>query len=272
MKKSFINFWNRSIALVKLGILSNIEYRFNFLVDVVFQPFIASLIEWLLWWAIFTSSGSPTIMGYDLPHYLAYSLWATFFARITINWMYEFKMISDIVEGKLNIYLSRPISFYEYYWNQFFGYKVVCLVVSFCFPMTIHILFLKNFEFWRLPLSLMMVLYYLLFSYTLSFCVATLSLKFSRIYSITVAKNIAISILDGSFIPLDLFKSPWRGLLTMLPFACGGFYPAGFLAGRVSVHQMAMGFLSITVSLFFVSILAHYLWTRSLKLYTGTGA
>lgn len=108
MKMSFVAFWRRNQAFAKLAVISNLEYRFNFLIDAMVQPCITAVVEIVLWMAIFKGSGATLISGYAQESYLAYALWATFVTRITTNWMYEFKMISEIEEGTINGVLVRP--------------------------------------------------------------------------------------------------------------------------------------------------------------------
>ncbi|MGZ3685036.1 MAG: hypothetical protein ACXVCI_14340 [Bdellovibrionota bacterium] len=107
----------------------------NFITDAVAQPLMSALIEILLWFAVFRSVGGREIAGFSRENYLAYAIWASFVARITSNWMYEFRMIDDVESGSVNTLLARPVSFFEYYLSQFMGYKVITSVFSLIFPL-----------------------------------------------------------------------------------------------------------------------------------------
>jgi ABC-2 type transport system permease protein len=95
-----------------MAVLSQLEYRFNLFTDAVIQPLLTGVIEVTLWSAILASTATGTLAGFPRSSYLAYALWAAFFARISTNWMYEFRMMEEIDSGTVNSVLSRPISFY----------------------------------------------------------------------------------------------------------------------------------------------------------------
>lgn len=99
--------------------LSQLEYRLNYLVDAVIQPSATSLIELTLWLAVFKSSGQTLINGFPFEAYVGYAVWAAFVGRVTSTWMYEFRMMEEIDSGSINSSLVRPMSFFEYYLSQF---------------------------------------------------------------------------------------------------------------------------------------------------------
>src|SRR4051812_23467450 len=115
---SYAVFLRRNLGFAKLAIVSNLEYRVNYLIDALLQPIITTGIELTLWYAIFKTSNSPTIGGFTREYYLSYALWAAFAARISVSWMYEFRMIEEIESGSVNSLIVRPMSFYEYYLSQ----------------------------------------------------------------------------------------------------------------------------------------------------------
>ena len=131
---SYAVFWRRNLGFFRLAIITNLEYRVNYLADAVLQPLFSALIELLLWIAVFRSISGNEIAGFSRENYLAYALWGAFVSRITSNWMYEFRMIEDIESGSINGLLVRPASFFEYYLSQFLGYKILTTAVSLVFP------------------------------------------------------------------------------------------------------------------------------------------
>ena len=235
---------------------------------------LSSAIEVTLWSAILAgaSGGSQSFAGFPRESYLAYALWATFIGRITINWMYEFLMMNDIESGGVNALLVRPISFYEFYLSQFVGYKCFSAMISLMIPIAVclvmHLPFLPS----RLPLVLALALYYLIFVHTLSFSVATLAFFMNRAQSFTGVKNLAIWVLAGELIPLDLYPEPIRSWLSHLPFAAGVFVPVGFVTGRIGPDLFWSAFVSVTIGIMVMGTIAAVLWRQGLKVYTGTGA
>ena len=65
-----------------MAIVSQLEYRFNLFVDACLQPILLCISEVALWTAIFRGGGIESLNGFSKEYYLAYALWAAFFARI----------------------------------------------------------------------------------------------------------------------------------------------------------------------------------------------
>src|ERR1035437_9243442 len=141
LKKSFVSFWNRNISAARLAILSHLEYRVDFFVDTILQPFLSTCMELAMWSSILTVAGISQLNGFSRASYLSYVLWATFVARVTANWSYEMEMEDEIESGHINAILLRPISFFEYYLSQFLGYKLSTIGFSFLFPLIVTWLF-----------------------------------------------------------------------------------------------------------------------------------
>lgn len=272
MRTSFTSFWRRNLALFKLGIVTNLEYRFNFILDAFVQPILTVAIELLLWIAIFKTASSDTIGGFTKDYYLAYAAWAPFIARITISWMYEGMMVEEIVSGSINTILTRPLSFFEYYLSQMMGYKMITTVLSLMVPLSFSY-FLKLPVFYeRLPLVFLMIGYYLLLIYTLSFIISSFGFYITRVRSLTILKNLTLALLSGEIIPVDLMPDLLQKVFMALPFSSGVYVPLAYLTGRKDFHIIEQGFINITISLFIFGILAIWLWKRGIREYTGTGA
>jgi len=272
LKKLLCAFYKRNLAFFNLAIISNLEYRFNFFIDAVIQPLMVAGTEVLLWTAIFLSSAQSTIGGFGVDSYLAYALWAAFFSRISTNWMYEFRMIEEVSSGTLNSLLVRPMSFYEYYLSQLLGYKFVVTFISIIFPLAASFIFKLPLFIERLPLVLLLSFYYLLLVHSISFFISNLAFYFTKISSMTVAKNLLLWILMGELFPLDLLPTKVKEILCLLPFASGVYVPISYLTGRIDSYYVQVGFVSITISLVIINALAYFMWNRSLREYTGTGA
>ena len=255
-----------------MAVLSQLEYRFNLFTDAVLQPFLTGVIEVTLWSAIIASTGTGSLAGFSRASYLAYALWAAFFTRISTNWMYEYKMMEEIDSGTVNSILSRPISFYEYYLGQFMGYKILTTVISFAVPITIFLFMPSPTMFGRLPLACLVTFVYLIFVHTLSFAIASFGFFFNRVYSLTVAKNIALWVLTGELFPLDLIPEPFRNALIHLPFANGVYIPVGYLIGRFDATLVWQGLASTIMGTVVVGALANVIWTAGRARYSGTGA
>lgn len=272
MKKSFIAFWRKNLAFSELAIVTNLEYRFNFFIDAFVQPIITVMIELLLWIAIFKATASLEIGGFTREHYLAYGIWAPFIGRITISWMYESMMVEEVASGAINVVLTRPISFYEYYLSQLLGYKLVTTSLSLLVPLGVSFFFDLPVDFSRIPLALLLVLYYLFLVHTLSFIISTFAFFLTRVRSLTLVKNLSLFLLAGEIVPIDLMPPLLSKILLILPFSAGVYVPVAYITGRVDISMISHSFLSVSFSILIFCFVGHYLWNKGLRTYTGTGA
>lgn len=252
--------------------LAQTEYRFNFLTDTIVQPAIIAVIEVAIWSAIIGSTDEGSLGGFGRESYIAYALWAAFFARIGANWMYEYRMVSEIDTGAVNSVLTRPISFYEYYLSQFMGYKLATTAVSLLIPFAVTLFYGGPTIHSRLPLACAVQVLYLVLVHTISFTVASLGFFLNRVHGFTTAKNIALSMLTGELYPLDLVPEPFREILLWLPFSNSVYVPVGYLTGRVEVAQVWRGVISIFASLAVMGLIARSAWEAGRRNYSGTGA
>lgn len=269
---SFISFLKRNHSFFWLAIKNQLEYRINFLTDILLQPSITAWIEMLLWKAVFLGAAQDQIAGFSKGSYLAYALWAAFISRISSNWMYEFKMIEEIETGSINSLLTRPFSFFEYYFSQFLGYKSVTTAISIFIPVVISYSINAPIVYSKIPIALLLVFFYLFFIFTLSFLVATTAFHLTRVSSLTVAKNLALWLLSGELVPLDLFPKAIFDVLILLPFSSAAYVPVGYITGRIPVEMVYQGFTSVALSSVILYAITKLYWHRSLKFYAGTAA
>ncbi|MNK97181.1 ABC-2 family transporter protein [compost metagenome] len=272
MKRSFVAFWRRNLAFAKLAVVSNLEYRLNYFVDAVVQPALTTGIEVLLWFAVFRGAAGNEIAGFTRDYYIAYAIWAAFFARIATSWMYEYRMIQEIDSGSINSLLVRPMTFYEYYFSQLMGYKVVTTVVSMIFPVVVILAFNYPTQFARLPMAFALVFYFLILVHSISFVVAASAFYLNKVYAITGAKNLALWLFTGELFPLDLIPEPYRSFVVALPFSAGVYVPVGYLTGRLDIEAVWSAFASVTVGILVVNIIGVWMWRKGVNVYAGTGA
>lgn len=269
---SFIAFWRRNLALANLGIVSNLEYRFNFIIDAFIQPILTVGIEVLLWMAIFQTATDGQIGGFGRQDYLAYAVWAPFLGRITISWMYEAMMVEEVASGSINTILSRPLSFFEYYISQLLGYKVITTAFSLMVPLIASIAFDLPIYFLRVPIALLLIVYYLILIHMLSFLVSIIGFYLTRVRSFTLLKNLTLLLLSGELVPIDLMPKALEKILLILPFSSGVYIPLAYISGRGDVELLKQGFVNVTVSILILGVFCVICWRRGIRQYTGTGA
>jgi ABC-2 type transport system permease protein len=244
----------------------------NFITDAIIQPVCTALIELALWLAIFSSTQATEIGGYAREYYLAYALWAAFVARISVSWMYEFKMIEEVESGSINGLLVKPMNFFEYYLSQLFGYKIITSLFSLMVPVAAVFILNLPTDFSKLPLAILLILYYLILVHCLSFIISTFAFHLNRVHSFTMAKNLALWLFSGELVPLDLLPEPWKSIVLNLPFCNAVYIPVGYINGRVSHELLMHGFYTNSIGILFFGFLSWFFWRWGISKYAGTGA
>lgn len=269
-----MSFWRQSLAAARLAWIQQFEYRLNLFVDVALQPVLVAVVEVGLWYAVVSSIGSGDALGgFSRAHYLHYALWAAFVGRISSNWMYEMRMVDEVQSGGVNVILTRPVSFYQFYLSQFMSYKVLTSSLALLIPASIAgFLITGPTELSHLPLAYVLILFYLVLAYNLSFCVVCLGFFLNRVSSFTVAKNIALTCLTGELFPIDLAPESLKNILFSLPFASGVYIPVGYITGRLVIDDVVRGLVVVMIWSIMFGCLGWLLWRAGLRRYTGTGA
>ena len=163
------------------------------------------------------------------------------------NWRFERAMIRDINTGAVNAMLVRPGSFYGLHFGDLLGFRLTGLVIL--LPLMLFLAWIFNLPVLveRIPLALLMALFYLLFVHTISFALASMAFLFDHIYSLNTTKNMVLWFLSGELFPLDLLPSFLSRWMILLPFSCGIYLPASYIAGRIEHGVFLEGFLSVAV-------------------------
>lgn len=146
------------------------------------------------------------------------------------------------------------------------------LCVSIFVPITVTLIFGLSVDWSRLPIALLLMVYYLFLVQTLSFTVATAAFHLNRASSLTVTKNLALWLVTGDLVPLDLFPEWAYKVLIQLPFSNAVYVPVGFLTGRLGWDTFMHGFFTTTMGLLILLPLARVAWWSGIRKYAGTGA
>jgi ABC-2 type transport system permease protein len=259
------------LACASLALRQQLEYRLNFVMDVLIQPGLTACIEVAIWYSLLQSFDGQ-LGGYSRQYYLQYALWAAFFARQMGTWTYDFTIASEIQTGSINALLTRPLSYFEFQFFQFMGQKLVSLMFAVLAPALASIWFFGGVEPERLLVAVLFGIAYLIFGFTLLFLISSLGFFMTRIHSLIVAKNIGLWLLTGEVFPLDLLPERIAVVAKMLPTASGVYLPVGYLTGRVSEVDLHRGALGVGIGIFVAGTAAAILWRIGLRRYTGVGA
>lgn len=261
-------------AVFHMGISDSFEYRFNFFVQ-VFSWYFPLIIQLLLWKAIYSSTGKSVVAGYSFKTITIYYIAVMIINELIKTEGIEWNVVGDIRDGGLQKYLLKPINYMLYQFIYVLSKKVVvliCIAVN-LIPITlifghyykIHINILDIFLFSiALMLSLLVV-------YLFHVIIAMFSFWFTEFTMIFHFLPFAISLLNGSALPLDIFPVYLSSILKFTPFYYMVYFPSKVLNGQLDVQETCTGFLVFLIWILIEMCTCRLVWKRGIRQFAAIG-
>ena len=252
-------------------------YRAEFWLGFLGNALTQFAVAYLLWSAVFASTGAQTMGGLTLRDLALYYLLIPLVERITLG--AEMSHISgEIYDGTLSRYLVYPVSFFGFkyvtslaqslvYAAQMAALAGVCLWI-FGVPPAFHFT-LSGFALAFLSLMLGTVLYF-----ALAACLEMVAFWADNVWSLMVLLKLVLHFLGGGLLPLVLFPGALRAGLELTPFPYLVSFPLRFLmqgAAGVNTAEAVRGFTVMGLWIFGLSVLAGLIWRRGSREYSGVG-
>ena len=222
------------------------EFRLNHILSflTIALPFVFVI---LLWKKVFIYVYD--IKGFtlsDIITYYFFSILLQDLMYVGVNW----EILMDIKDGKLSLYLVKPIKYPVAMFFIRLGVNIPCFLSG--------LIILTTF--------LAFVLAYI-FTFTFSI----LSFWLEEISGVNLLINVFMPILTGLVLPLSMFPSRISSILKILPFRYTLNFPIVVYLGKLSTYQVKTGIL---IQIFWILsgvVIAHLLWSKGLKRYQAVG-
>ncbi|MEM7262105.1 MAG: ABC-2 family transporter protein [Planctomycetota bacterium] len=253
------------------------SYRVDFWISVIGGLISGIAIPYFMWrWIYDWEVGEAGVIvgrtfGQMLAYYIAYAL----LSRVVRGVDLPMSVSSDIYEGGLNRYLLYPTRYLPFKYAQQLGGMVPHLVQLFAFGAA-FLWFIEVPEGVGVTAATVLMglgsafvanlLYFLL-----TYPIQLVSFWADNVWSLLVLLRFVTSLLGGGMLPLELFPSFWRDVLSYTPFPTLFYLPVQTLLGEVSVGAWAQ---SLVVGLGWCVALAavsHVVWRRGELRYSGVG-
>ena len=246
-------------------------YRFNSFFFIVSQ-FLIFGVFFYLWSSIYRQGGQ--VGGYSLAQMVFYYL-AVSFINIAFGGFDTAKMVGeDIREGRLNNFLTKPISYFFYKTSSIAGSMIysagvallACGLISWLLSGYFSFSFqAKNLLAFLFLASLGSLVYYLIFYF-----IGLTTFWLGFVIGFNFVASMIVNFLDGRIIPLDLLPPVFLDISNWLPFKYIVFVPIGVLTGRLPLSfSLFLVPLGWALSLYVIN---HFVFKAGLKRYEGFGA
>lgn len=253
-------FWQRALT-----------YRFTVLTHRIGEVG-EMLVLILMWTAIY--AGQTTFGGLTLREMLTYILVGNLFSVIIRNFLAGV-VASDIHEGRLSMFLVKPMSYFSYILSREVGRMSVATLMSTLSMFIIIALFAGTF-IWNsdiayLAVVIVMVLLAFVTELLLSYLIGLAAFWTEEADGILSATDRMKRFFSGGYFPLNLLPLSFVQVSFALPFAYSFFVPAQLYLKKI---DLSVGLKGLAVQLAWIVVLfliIRITWTRGLRKYEGVG-
>ncbi|HVI88668.1 MAG TPA: ABC-2 family transporter protein [Dongiaceae bacterium] len=229
----------------------------------------------MLIWVELAGSGSIGGNGtsYDRQDFAVYFMAMYLLRQATVMWSV---LILDrgIRRGELAPQLLRPMPPVWAHIAEHLGEIIVRLpIILAIFLLGLYLTdTLGNLTLPNVPLFILALVGSWLIFFHLHYCVGLLAFWMDGVLSLEPLIWYFTVILGGGAIPIDLFPTAIRDILTWLPFAATLDFPAQILLGKIAPALLVLGFAKQIAWVATLTLLRQALWRAGLRRYSAMGA
>jgi viologen exporter family transport system permease protein len=264
---------DKYISVFNLGIQNTFVYRWNYFLRALFGliPLAGTVF---LWRAIFRERGGG-LHGYDYGSMIYYYLLMLLVSNLVTPTEDEWQIASDIREGQINSFLTKPMSYLGYRFSIFLSGRLVFTGVTIV-PIALIFLYFRHYitlpaslttYFWSLISLLMAAFIQFFITYSLAM-MAFWILEISTIVFIVYSFEY---FLGGQMFPIDIMPVSVQAVMKWLPFYYELFCPIAIFLERLKGAAMFQALAIQTGWLLVTWSAARLMWKRGLGHYQAVG-
>ncbi|MCI0380980.1 MAG: ABC-2 family transporter protein [Gemmataceae bacterium] len=264
--------------ILRISLVERLVYRADFFVSTLFR-FLPLVTTFLLWDAIYDSSGSTEFGGFTRDKMIAYLLLVQISRMFSSMPGLSGSIAHDIRHGDLKKYLLQPIDMIAYLLSYRIAHKLAYIATT-ALPYAI-LFFLCRHVFTSFPDFITFSAYVasLVLSFMLGFffeaCIGMVGFWFLEVTSLFYIVGILNFFVSGQMFPLDLLADWLPGwvvvLLQNLPFQYLAYFPAMVFLEMKTGWELAIGLLLEAAWAVFFFLLARWMYRLGLRRYSAYG-
>lgn len=257
-------------TIFKISWQNSMEYRADFVSHLVLG-LISLTVTTLIFKAVFNQV--KTVSGYTFSLMFTY-LVMTKILHFSTRGNTSRYIGEEIKEGKLSVYLVKPVGYLKYWFSLFLADRLFEVMVRFFFLLIFFICFQS---FFKLPeievlflfaVSLIMAL---ILNYLINIIIAAFTFWTTDIRLFSSVLGLATGFLAGEFIPLDILPTTLKRFSLFLPFQYSLFFPIKIYQNSLTKVEIFRGFMWVTIWIMILAGFNRYLWLKGLKKYEAIG-
>ncbi|MDQ6809785.1 MAG: ABC-2 family transporter protein [Verrucomicrobiota bacterium] len=260
-------------TVFNLGLQNTFVYRWNYFLRALFGliPLAGTIF---LWRAIFHERGG-SMHGYDYGSMVYYYLLTIAVSNLVTPTEDEWQIASDIREGQINSFLTKPLSYLGYRFSIFLSGRLVFTAVTI---VPIALIFVLFRHYVTLPssvgtylcafLSLIMAA---LMQFFITYSLAMMAFWILEISTIVFIVYSFEYFLGGQMFPIDIMPAGLQAVMKWMPFYYELFCPIAIFLGRLQGAAMAQALMIQAAWVLIALGIARLMWKRGLGHYQAVG-
>lgn len=265
--------FKQAFVIISTAWQRNLNYRFTILTYRIGE--IAEILALVLMWTAIYSTGTGAIKGFTLNEMITYVLIGNLCAVAVRNFLPA--LISrDINEGRLSMFLVKPIPYIKYIFLNELGRTFLATVISLISQVVIILFFLNkvalNTDVRYIALVIIMVFCAFVIELLIGFLIGTIAFWTDEIDGLQSTIDRVKRFFAGGYFPLTLLPATLATASVYLPFQYSFFAPAALYLKKMDLQQGLQGIVVQVVWIIILSIIISIVWKRGLRRYEATGS
>jgi len=261
------------ISVFNLGLQNTFVYRWNYFLRALFGliPLAGTVF---LWRAIFNERGGG-MHGYDYGSMIYYYLLTIVVSNLVTPTEDEWQIASDIREGQINSFLTKPLNYLAYRFSIFLSGRLVFSAITIPPTAAIFWYFAQYLTFPSSALtygaSFLSLVMAALMQFFITYSLAMMAFWILEISTIVFIVYSFEYFLGGQMFPVDIMPAAVQAVMKWLPFYYELFCPIAIFLERLKGAQVAEA-LAIQAGWVLVTLaIAQLMWKRGLGHYQAVG-
>ncbi len=260
-------------SVFSTGLQNTFVYRWNFMLRSLFGivPLAGTV---MIWQALYASRGEA-IKGYDFGQMIYYFMIVLLVDNLVTPTDDEWQIASEIREGQINNFLSKPVDYLAYRFSLFLSGRLLYTVVTILPVIGIFIWFHEYITLPQSGITWLLFFVSLVMAAAMQFLIAySLAMLAFWILEISTIVFILYSFeyyLSGRLFPLDVMPDWLQNILKFLPFTYELYFPVAIFLERVQGGELWGGLAIQTAWLIATYVGARLMWKAGIRRYESVG-
>jgi len=263
----------QGLVITRSAWIRILNYRFTTLMYRIGEA--AEMVVLILMWTAIYAGGSGMIRGFALNEMITYVLIGTLFSVAIRNFLPSF-VSRDINEGRLSMFLVKPISYIKYIFFNELGRAALAVITSVVVQVLVILFFLDKFVFNTEPLYLSLIFAMVFLSFIIElligFLVGTIAFWTDEVEGMQSTIERIKKFFAGGYFPLSLLPATLASLSMYLPFAYSFFVPAQLYLKKIDLQTGLIGLGVQIIWIILLSLILKIVWKKGLRRYEASGS